>query len=77
MKTLSIPVPQTRAMSRAVIRAALFAFATGAALTAGESRPPAQVRVSTPRPPNIVLLIADDVRWDSLGVAGNRWGGVV
>ena len=59
-------------MRRAVIRAALFAFATGAALTAGEVRPPAQARVTAPRPPNIVLLIADDVRWDALGVAGNR-----
>ena len=58
-------------MSHSVVRAALFAFATGAAITAGESRPAAQARVTAPRPPNIVLLIADDVRWDSLGAAGN------
>ena len=44
-------------MSRAVIRAALFAFATGGAITAGEGRPPAQARVTAPRPLNVVLLV--------------------
>ena len=57
-------------MSRVVIRAALFAVAT-AVITVGESPRPPEARASAPRPPNIVLLIADDMRWDSLGAAGN------
>ena len=36
--------------------------------SAGPTAGPQQARV----PPNIVLVVIDDTRWDALGVAGNR-----
>src|SRR5688500_1014249 len=42
-------------------------------LTTGLCSAQTPVTPRNPRqPPNIVLLVIDDVRWDSLGAAGNR-----
>jgi len=47
-------------------RAFLLVIACALALTGGAARVRGQQRL------NVVLLIIDDVRWDSIGAAGNK-----
>ena len=54
-------------MSRLSTAVAALLLALGAALSSQTTAPTA-----AGRPLNVVLLVIDDVRWDSLGAAGNR-----
>jgi N-acetylglucosamine-6-sulfatase len=51
----------------------LLAAVTLTAPACGPTEPPPDVSAETSRPPNIVVVLVDDLRWDEFGVAGHPY----
>lgn len=67
------PIAAAMAVSGRSVRVTTLVSALVLAVTAGvSSAQSAGARLGPPQPLNVVLLIIDDTRWDSIGAAGNR-----
>ena len=53
----------------------LVCFLVVLAAVAGCAPAPARLPAAEPRPPNIVVVLVDDLRWDDLGIEGRGGSG--